>query len=359
MTRTSAALLVLALVVLAGCSSFGGVSTTRQPFDVEETTTTPSTEGTAVDPPPVIAFDPVADAAPGAFDLVEAHYSKLSGRSYTVQYDRVERYANGTVRSSERSTTAYGSERSRYVQERRASIGDWTLQRQLYANGSAVWSRTLYNESSDPSVRLLQSPRGEPVPPANVAVRAVPSALQSGLIATNVTEVQALETVPSGVTEPVFQVTANETATPNPFGDRTVSVSLLLIVTEEGRIIEYSLETTFVEDGERVHSLTRVQFRGVGRVTVDRPKWVPTNESTTSDPRADGTTRTEGAGVAARASGALAPMHATSSIRTETSDDHLATARDERPALVGAPPAEPHAGARATREPLRVRPVAN
>jgi hypothetical protein len=80
----------------------------------------------------------------------------------------------------------------------------------------------------------------------------------------------------------VFQVTANETATPNPFGDRTLSVSVLLIVTEEGRIVEYALETTFVEDGQRFHAQTRVQFRGRGRVSVDEPDWVPRNGTGTS-----------------------------------------------------------------------------
>lgn len=282
MTRTSAVLVVLALVVLAGCSTFGGVSTTRQPFDVADTTTPSATTTDPESRPPVVAFDPVADTAPNAFDLVDAHYGKLDGRSYTVQYDREQRYANGTLFSSDEWTTTFGRDRSRYVQERRSTLGNWSVHRQLYANGSAVWSWSRFNDTSEPTIRLLQSPRGEPVPPANVAVRAVPSALQSGLAATNVTDVRALDTIPSGVNEPVFQVTANETATPNPFGDRTLSVSVLLIVTEEGRIVEYALETTFVEDGQRFHAQTRVQFRGLARVSVDEPDWVPRNETGTS-----------------------------------------------------------------------------
>lgn len=284
MTRTSAVLVVLALVVLAGCSSFGGVSTTRQPFDVADTETSSATTTEPVDRPPVIAFDPVADTAPNAFDLVDAHYGKLQGRSYTVQYEREQRYANGTPLSSDEWTTTFGTDRSRYVQDRRSTLGDWSVHRQLYANGSAVWSWSQFNDTSEPTIRLVQSPRGEPVPPANVAVRAVPSALQSGLAATTVTDVRALDTIPSGVNDPVYQVTANETATSNPFGDRTLSVSMLLIVTEEGRIVEYALETTFVEDGQRFHAQTRVQFRGVGRVSVDRPAWVPENSSTNDAP---------------------------------------------------------------------------
>jgi len=281
-TRTSAVLIALVLVVLAGCSSFGGVPTTRQPFDVEDTTATPSTTTEREDLPPVIAFDPVANTAPNAFDLVDAHYRHLDGRSYTVQYDRVQRYANGTTFSSDEWTTTFGPDRSRYVQDRRSTLGNWTIHRQLYSNGSAVWSWTRFNDTNDPIIRLLQSPRGEPVPPANVAVRATPSTLRSGLASTNVTGVRALDTVPSDVNEPVFLVTANETTTSNPFGDRTLSVSMLLIVTEEGRIVEYALETTFVEDGERFHAQTRVQFRGVGRVTVDRPAWVDENATTTN-----------------------------------------------------------------------------
>jgi len=287
-TRTSA-VVVLALVVLAGCSSFGGVSTTRQPFGVEDTTTPSATTTESEERPPVIAFDPVANTAPNAFDLVDAHYWQLDGRSYTVQYDRVQRFGNGTVFSSDAFATTFGVDRSRYVQERRSTLGNWTIDRQLYANGSTVWSRTRINESGNATVRRLQAPSGDPVPPANVAVRAAPTALRSGLAATNVTNVRALETVPSGVDDPVFAVTANETAAPDPFGDRTLSVSMLLIVTQEGRIIEYELETTFVEDGQRFHTQTRVQFHEVGRATVDRPDWLPRNGSGTSTPDVDGT----------------------------------------------------------------------
>ena len=289
MTRTSAVVAVLALVVLAGCSSFGGVSTTRQPFDVEDTTTPSPTPPEPEEGPPAVSFDPAANTAPNAFDLVDAHYGQLDGRSYTVQYDRVQRFANGTVFSSDAFATTFGVDRSRYVQDRRSTLGNWTIDRQLYANGSTVWSRTRINDSGDASVRRLQAPSGDPVPPANVAVRVARATLQSGLAATNVTSVRALDTVPSGVDEPVFAVTANETATPNPFGDRTLSVSMLLIVTEEGRIVEYELETTFVEDGRRFHTQTRVQFHGVGRVTVDRPDWVPGNASGPSTVGVDST----------------------------------------------------------------------
>ena len=296
MTRTSAVVVVLVLVVLAGCSSFGGVSTTRQPFGVEDTTTPSATATEPEDRPPVIAFDPAANTAPNAVDLVEAHYGQLDGRSYTVQYDRVQRFENGTVFSSDAFATTFGVDRSRYVQDRRSTLGNWTIDRQLYANGSTVWSRTRINESSNATVRPLQSPSGDPVPPSNVAVRAAPTTLRSGLAATNVTSVRALDTVPSGVDEPVFEVTANETATSNPFGDRTLSVSLLLIVTQEGRIIEYELEATFVEDGQRFHTQTRVQFHGVGRVTVDRPDWVPRNGSGTSSATVDSTRPTPAIG---------------------------------------------------------------
>ncbi|WP_227130855.1 hypothetical protein [Halorubellus salinus] len=274
MTRTTVVLAVLAVVVLAGCSSFGDVATTRDPFDVDEPTGTTTTKSSA-DRPPVIAFDPVGNTAPGAFDLVEAHYRTLEGLSYTVQYDHVQRYANGTVLTSDRWTTTFGPNRTTYVQDRRSTLRNRTAHRELYANGSAVWQRQALDDRDDPTVRLLRSPTGDPVPPTEVSVRAAPGLIEAGLVATNVTDVTALDTVPSGVNEPVFRVVANETATPNAFGDRTVDVSLTLIVTEEGRIIEYSLERTFVEDGRELQSTTRVQFHGVGRATVDRPDWVP------------------------------------------------------------------------------------
>lgn len=282
MTRTTVVLAVLAVVVLAGCSSFGDVATTREPFDVDESTRTTTTESSA-DRPSVIAFDPVANSAPGAFDLLDAHYRTLTGLSYTVKVDHVERYANGSVFTSDEWTTTFGPNRSTYVQDRRSTLRNRSAHRQLYANGSAVWQRLALDGRDEPTVRLLRSPAGDPVPPTEASVRAAPGLIQAGLLATNVTEVTALDTVPSGVSEPVFRVVANETATPNAFGDRTVDVSLTLIVTEEGRIIEYSLERTFVEGGRELQSVTRVQFRGVGRVTVDRPDWVPSATGNASE----------------------------------------------------------------------------
>lgn len=274
MTRTTVVLAVLAVVVLAGCSSFGEVATTREPFDVDEPTRTTTTASSA-DRPPVIAFDPVADTAPDGFALVEAHYRRLAGQPYTVDYESVERDANGTVLSSDRWTTTFGPNRSTFVQDRRSTLGNRSVHRQLYANGSAVWEWQRFDGNGEPAVRLIRSPEGEPVPPVDVSVRAAPGIIQGGLVATNVTDVQALDTVPSTVTEPVFRVVANETASSNPFGDETLNVSLTLIVTEEGRIIEYTLERTYVEDGRRIDSTTRIQFQGVGRVSVDRPEWVP------------------------------------------------------------------------------------
>ncbi|WP_323676988.1 hypothetical protein [Halorubellus sp. PRR65] len=314
MPRTSVVLAVLAVVVLAGCSSFGGVATTREPFDVDEPTRT--TTETPADRPPVIAFDPMADTAPGAFDLVEAHYRQLAGFSYTAAYEHVERDANGTVYTSDRWTTTFGPNRSTYVQDRRSTLGNRSVHRQLYSNGSAVWQWQRLDDSDDPTVRLVRSPEGAPVPPTEVSVRAAPGILQAGLAATNVTEVTALDTVPSSVDEPVFRVVANETATPNPFGDRTLDVSLTLFVTEEGRIVEYTLERTFVEDGRQRRAVTRVQFRGVGRVTVDRPDWVPANGS-------DATATTE------RATSSARPDHLTVTSLTHPTP-HVTAARAAR-----------------------------
>ena len=289
MQRSTPALAVVLLLVLAGCSSFGGVDgTTRQPFDVEPTTTVDTatslpSNATIADTPPVIVFNPVNDTIPAPFDLVEAHERRLSGRPYVLQYDQTRTYANGTTLLSEEATTVYGPNHSNYVQDLRSRFGNDSMHRQLYANGTHVWSLTEHDESTNASPELLQRVNGNPVPPSNVLVSRSSETVLTGLLTMSVTDVQALDVVPSDVDVPVYRVVLNDTRTPNPYGDETLDATLTLIVTEDGRIVEYSHEYTYVRDGTTVHVQTRVQYLSVDTATVNRPDWVPTNNSTATE----------------------------------------------------------------------------
>lgn len=276
MTRTRAALAVVALLVLAGCSGFGGVGTTREPLDVDEVETTTAEPK---ETPPVISFDPIRDTAPPAFDLVEAHERVLTGRPYVVELDRRHTYANGTPLVVENRTTTFGANRSRYVYRTTLHRPNRSLDRQLYANGTHVWSWTRADDGT-PSVSLLRTADQEPAPPSTTIVEDPTDLVASGLLANEVTEVDALETVPSGVDEPVFRVVLNHTAEDDPYGDETLNSTISLIVTEEGRIVEYHHRYAYVEDDATVHAAVRVQWRAVDVATVERPDWVPVNDTT-------------------------------------------------------------------------------
>jgi len=283
-TGTRAALAVAALLCLAGCSGVGGVGTTREPLDVDgvDTATTPPK-----DPPPVIAFDPVADTAPEPFAIVEAHEDVLAGRSYTVDLDRRLTYANGTTRFASDRTTTFDANRSRFVQRRTATFGNDSMERRLYANGTHAWAWTSQG-GENASVSLLTSRAGEPVPPSTTTVEDPRDVVLAGLVAHAVTDVSALASVPTGVDEPVFRVVLNRTANDDPYGDETLNSSVTLIVTEDGRIIEYHHEYAYVVDGVTVHGETRVQYQAIDAATVDRPDWVPENASGNASAPVDG-----------------------------------------------------------------------
>jgi len=328
-SRTRPALAVVALLVLAGCSTFGGVATTREPFDVGNPPTDgPPTEDGSGDRPPVIAFDPLQDTAPEPFALAEAHEDALLGRSYTVDYTHRETYANGSRRIARNWTTTFGQNRSRFRQYRDATFGNDTVRRQLYANGTHVWATERSNGRRIEAPQLLQTPNGDPLPPSDALLRAAPAALRSGLLAMSVTDVTKLDTTPSGVDAPLFKVEGNETTTPNPFGNETRNASFTLFVTEAGRVVEFTYAYTYERNGEVVHARTRVQYRNVGTATVERPEWVP--GATTRAPNTtshDSTGYTAGPATGAGASFAAAGAESLAASLTTTGSPSRRRAR--------------------------------
>ncbi|NHN40345.1 hypothetical protein G9C85_01670 [Halorubellus sp. JP-L1] len=288
MSRTLPALAVAALIVLSGCATFGGVSTTREAFDVTDTSTDePTTPDGPVDGPPVIAFDPLQDTAPEPFALAEAHEDSLLGRSYTVQYAHRETYVNGSRRLVQNWTTTFGRNRSTFVQDRYSALQNDSVRQQVYANGTHAWDREFENDRRAEEPRVLRSPTGDRLPPSQVVMRVAPFALRSGLLAMNVTDVTKLDTTPSGVDAPVFEVVGNETRMPNPYGNETTNASFTLFVTESGRVIEFAYEYTYEQDGNRIHASTRIEYRDVGTATVIRPEWVPGNATPANDAHVD------------------------------------------------------------------------
>lgn len=269
----AASLLVVALVVLAGCSTFADVDTAREPFDVADQSTTATTNTTQT---PVIAFDPLYDTAPDPYVLVNAHYDELANDPYHVEYRSTLSYANGTTIERLNWTTTYATNRSTYLQVRQSDYQNRSVTRQLYANGTHVYSLERF-DGANASVRLLRRPDGERMRPIDALVRSAPATIRSALVVMNVTGVRSLDVTPAGVDEPVFVVTMNETGLSDPYGDETTNASLTLYVTESGRIVEFLHTYTFVRDGVTIHGSEHVQFYPVERDPIDRPEWASTN----------------------------------------------------------------------------------
>lgn len=280
MTRYRSVLVVVVVAVLvglAGCNAFGGVPTARETFGVgdEEGPSTTRDTGSVDGGEPVIAFDPLRDTAPAAFDLVDAHYDALDGESYQVEYTHLVQRANRTV-LSEAVTTTYSANHSRYVHHRVSSVQNETVVRYRYSNGSHVWIRN-GNTSPVAPISRTASVKANGIAATPNPPRPARAALERGLVAMQATDVRALDTVPSGVERQLFRVTMTESTLANPYGDRTLDATLTLFVTESGRIVEYHYAYSYVEDGQTFHVETRVEFRGFGTVTVDRPDWASSN----------------------------------------------------------------------------------
>jgi hypothetical protein len=275
----AAALLVGVLVVLAGCGSFAGVETAREPFDVETTPPT-ATSSTNTTQAPVIAFDPLHDTAPDPFVLVNAHYDTLANEPYTVTYRRSLTYANETLIERRNWTTTYHVNRSRYLQDRQSAYRNRSVTRELYANGTHVYSRSRIGDANA-TVRLIRGPNGVPTAPADALVRAAPSTIRSALVVMNVTGVRSLDATPSGFDEPLFVVTMNRTSVTDPYGDETLNASLTLYVTEGGRIVEFIHTYTFVRNGATIQGFEHVLFHPVENDSIDRPDWATTNATGT------------------------------------------------------------------------------
>lgn len=278
--RTSVlALGIVVLVVLAGCNSFGAGEPDREPFDVDQHQTSTDPAGDAA---PVIAFDPVENTVPDAWALLDAHETTLEGTSYTVHLTHVERGPNDSIVAAQNWTTSYGSNQTTVRQTRSMQTPNRSLTLHLYSNGTHVWERRITNDPTENTTRLLQDANGDPVPLDAAVLEPSRSILERGLQSMNVTAVESLDTVPSSVDEPVFEITAREVNLAGIPGSDKRSL-LTLYVTESGQLIEYYHRYSYVQDGERNHGETRIEFRYRGVGTIDPPGWVPatTNDSST------------------------------------------------------------------------------
>lgn len=266
------------LVVLSGCSVGAGPGTpteTLTPAPVDPgPTVTPATGGLGSLPPGVEAWG-LAD--PGV--LAAAHVEALSGRSFTVRRESVQRYRNGTVRTRSTvrvqvATPARYHYSVGFVGEvERFGTGAEAGSLARWANGSAVYRRL--STGPYPAVSLLGYPGGEPVAPVEVYHGEPFGSDRLGQLldgALNVT------VTPRPATE-VYRLrirgwSGDSLATPSGLVRNASVERAVLEVTPAGLVRRVTVRYTGTVGGRRVEGRYRTRYGAIGETVVDRPVWV-------------------------------------------------------------------------------------
>lgn len=288
---TGRLLLVVALLVLAGCSSApvpGGAAdrapetVTATPAPVPDLTPTATRTIPPIGGPTVTATGELApgvttDGVVDAIGLGAAHRLALTDRNLTVERVVRVKYPNGTVvRLDER--VALSADRNRL--SRTAAVGNRTTER---------WSETLV---------LTREQRGETVTYAGERRRGGDHALEDAyrrsflslLVAADEARVTRVgEDGPAGAD---YRLTANTDSlreAGSPFGLDPDPGTVSLYVRSDGLVVGWDLAYTAREfDGTPVAVRTEVRHVEIGSTPVERPEWYGTAVEVTG-PNAAGT----------------------------------------------------------------------
>lgn len=288
------AVLVVLLIVLAGCNGFGG---TESP--TESATSIPSLRPTPTevpDSPSTSAGKETTTGTAGAgsyppgvsrggisapFSLATAHAGALENRSYTVGTAYEIRYDNGTVYAGDRITAAVGpgddNYRYRRYRYRRSVYGKATGvlgatngSIHLYANGSAVVRRFVVgNNATEPFV--VRDVNGDPVPPHDVFPLAPYDRIGTAFSRLSNVSVER-------VNDSAYRVRATESATESVrirgFPIRNVSLdTFTATITADGMVREYRYRLRGTVEGHAVTVTKRYRYADVGNTTVEAPPW--------------------------------------------------------------------------------------
>lgn len=275
MRTVSLPVAVLALVVLAGCIGGGPQGPDATTTDAADGELAPGLSERGVESPD---------------ELATAHRSRLEGRSLTLESVRVERYANGSLRSRTETTIRAASNRSVYRVSKSASgpepalLGGSEGRLELWANGTHVFRALAANGST--SYGLVHDARSTPAEPRD-RLRgdlALADELRVLFTAFGDERVERIERK-RNLTAPVrYRVTASELAQPDLLGPsdaeaRNATVTAVVEVSSESAasqwasVRNYTVRYTTERDGETVRVTERYRFSDVGETSVERPSW--------------------------------------------------------------------------------------
>jgi hypothetical protein len=272
-------LLVVAVVVTAGCGGFGltggdesSATVTPAPVPTSSTTTYPAGVG------------PTGVTSPSLLGSV--HGDHLNGTGYTLVTNRTVRYANGSLRSQLRIRVAVDANRTHLATVSVRGPGAPVLLGRPPATAS-FWSngdtylrrltrdnRTVYNEYDPPDSY------------AGTWRYWVYTAALNGRPAADVARtVEPFHTRTAGArradgTAYVIRGDRLRADPPSAAWESRDNASLVAHVTQSGLVRYYRTAYTMPADGERVSVTRSVEFTAVGNTTVGPPPWADRARST-------------------------------------------------------------------------------
>jgi len=272
-------ILVIAVVVTAGCGGFGLVSD-----DDSSATVTPAPVPTSAGTTYPPGVGPTGVTSPSLLGSV--HGDHLNGTGYTLVSNRTVRYTNGSLRSQLRIRVAVDANRTHLanvsVRGHAAPVllgrppatasfwsdGDTYLRRLTRDN------RTIYNEYDPPDSY------------AGTWQYWVYTAALNGRPAADVTRTVApfhTRTAAARRADGTAYVVRGDRLRADPPSaawESRDNASLVAHITESGFVRSYRTEYTMTANGERVSVTRSIEFTGVGNTTVGPPPWADRVRST-------------------------------------------------------------------------------
>lgn len=280
MRRPSVVLPVVALLLLAGCSSvspFASSSPTGTPAPVP----TGSSESPGPVYPPGIDDGGVHDASA----LVEAHESVIADTSYAVRATETHRYDNGTLQwrlGIRRRVAAGGDRHHSIVDVDGTAPGFGTLHNVTRIETYREEQQLYVVQSNATTERYLrvEPPEGGAILNRPLIVLFAATETEVGdRVTRNGTRMYRIE-----ATRVTDRSLFAEAVALRPY-DELRNASFDALVDTRGLVREYSLTYTVArEDGTVVHVNRSVRYRALGNTTVEQPPWYDEAVENTTGP---------------------------------------------------------------------------
>ncbi len=276
MSRLAVVLVVLVVVLTAGCSGFadGDESPDREPYGVDE-----GVNGSVEDEPEALLTGLTTEGVTNASDLRETHQEAIGNRSYTIEYEYEYVIEEGTesFRRSSNSTIRVDPE---------AEVVGVIGQRRIEGNVSDVPATDEPNATveqwfGERGVTRTELENGsvEYTPPLGIATtgseridtaeRSLLSPLAGAVETTTVGAVDAEDG-----TYYVVNGSENVSGDGAEYGQDSREVDVRALVREDGLVRQTVAEQVMVmEDGERIRIAQTTEITAIGETEVQRPDW--------------------------------------------------------------------------------------